>query len=146
MDIQTRRGQNTILPRQPDTQNQTLQARQRLDQFNGCNPSLGGNSTQAFILQLLMQLLAQLKDNPSKPQPTPTPKPNPIPDPNIQPVYGVVIDPDPGIVQPVYGAVIDPKPIDGPTIQPVYGVVIEPDPWNGGGAQPVYGSMIESSQ
>lgn len=126
MDIQSKRGQNTILPRQPDTQAQTLQAGQRLDQFSGRNPSFGGgNNIQQLLLQLILQLLNQLKDGGANP----SPKPNPTP--------------GPGTVQPVYGAVIDP--IDDPVIQPVYGVVIDPvDPWNGGGgAQPVYGAVID---
>lgn len=145
MDIQSRRGQTTILPRQPDTQAQTLQAGQRLDQFSGRNQSFsGGNNIQQLLLQLILQLLNQLKDGGAKPEP----KPNPTtPEPGIvQPVYGAVIGPiDDPIIQPVYGVVIDP--IDDPIIQPVYGVVIDPidDPWKGGGAQPVYGAIIDNS-
>lgn len=127
MDIQTRRGQNTILPRQPDTQAQTLQAGQRLDQFSGRNQGFnfsgGGNSLQQLVLQLILQLLNQLKNGGANPEPKPT-------------------KPDPGVVQPVYGAVIDP--IDDPVIQPVYGVVI--DPIGGGSAQPVYGAIMDTSK
>lgn len=151
MDIQTRRGQNTILPRQPDTQTQTLQAGQRLDQFSGRNQGFsgGGNSIQQLVLQLILQLLNQLKNGGANPEPKPI-----KPDPGVvQPVYGAVIDPiDDPIIQPVYGVVIDP--IDDPIIQPVYGVVIDPiddgnstvGPRGDIGAQPVYGGIIENKK
>lgn len=76
----------------------------------------------------------------------PPPKP-PFTPPDMQPMYGVVVDPDPDPfpgpdIQPMYGVVVgpDPDPFPGPDIQPMYGVVVNPEPPT---IQPMYGVSIQ---
>lgn len=76
------------------------------------------------------------------------PNPQPKPDPVVQPLYGVVIDPNPQPrpeppIQPLYGVVIDPnpQPKPQPPIQPLYGVVIDPRPKPDPVIQPLYGAV-----
>ncbi|MGF1642525.1 MAG: hypothetical protein ACFCUJ_02710 [Thiotrichales bacterium] len=99
-------GAAKILPRIPDTQNQTVRAGQNLDRFCGC----GSDSQLRAVQKLIQQLLRQFGGG-QKPPPQQPP---------IQPVYGVIIEPRPPI-QPVYGGIIE----DRPPIQPVYGAPVE---------------------
>ncbi|QLQ32391.1 MAG: hypothetical protein HZT40_13265 [Candidatus Thiothrix singaporensis] len=117
MDIRGSQSANKILPRQPDTQAQTLRAGLQLNNFSGFSRTKAGRGLQQLISQLLSQL-------------------NKIPPGEIQPVYGsVVADPILEQPQPVYGAIVDNS---NNTVQPVYGAIVD----GSDTVQPVYGSVI----
>ncbi|PID49181.1 MAG: hypothetical protein CR991_08125 [Proteobacteria bacterium] len=96
---------NRVLPRTPDTQIQTQNASDTLNQYaamngRGGNTSIwggGNNWLQQLLFQLIAMLLAQLK---------PQPKPEPPP---IQALYGVVQPPE---IQPLYGVVVQTPTLD----------------------------------
>ena len=128
MDIQSRNKPNAspVLPRKGGNQNQQVRnAAQHLDNFsNGTkNPphAPSGNNRSNDLLQNIMNLIQRLLAQFNK-EPTP---------PTVQPVYGVIIPPNPTptppVVQPVYGVIIPPSEPEPPVVQPVYGVIIPPD-------------------
>ncbi|HPE59241.1 MAG: hypothetical protein KDI15_05175 [Thiothrix sp.] len=136
MDIQNYRQTQKILPRQPDTQAQTRDAARTMNRFwGGRNPGSSGKSLQQQLIQLIQLLLNQWKN----PGPV-TPPPG-----QVQPVYGVIVEPEEPIFQPVYGVVIEPVKPEEPVFQPVYGVIVEPVIPEEPGIQPVYGTILENN-
>ena len=77
--------------------------------------AVGGYIRKAPIIQPLYGVIWW----PPKPLPEPQPYPEPI---DVQPMYGVVIEPIDPIYQPMYGVVIDPIE---PPAQALYGVIID---------------------
>ena len=72
MDIQSKRGGNKVMPRQPDMRSQASQARKRLNDLSGNqfpSSSQSPNSVQQMIMQLMRQLLAQLQAGNQGPNP-----------------------------------------------------------------------------